>query len=379
MTTPSTPHPPHTPGTPGTPTALARAEALYDAGRYAQAGALVAQHLATDPEDAEALVLLARCHHRAEKHPAALAAVDQALRARPELLMAWLMRTQILLALKRYAEAEAAGRHAVALAPNFWGSHYALGTALAEHGEHTRTPARTVEAYEAARAAVTLGPEEDAAHFLVGLTAQRRGDHATAQRAYETALRLNPQSSEAHNNLSLLRLRRRWFRRGAWTQAAEGFVASAALDVQDRKARYNLEAMAWSTAAGARWVALLGFFAAALGSAPARTGATGAGAVVPFLIGAAVLVGAWGGWALWMTRRVPPRLRRPLLLVARGCRPVLAMAAAVALLGLYSVAAMALWSFDAGVVGGLGAPLFWAVIITYWVSRTALNRRAPKD
>ncbi|MFF5424596.1 MULTISPECIES: tetratricopeptide repeat protein [unclassified Streptomyces] len=373
MTTPGTPH------APGAPTALDRAEALYEAGRFAQAGALAAQHLASDPEDAEALVLLARCHHRAEEHPAALTAVDRALAARPELLMGWLMRTQILLALRRYAEAEAAAQQAVALAPQYWGSHYALGTALAETGERTRDRARLATAYEAARAAVTLAPEEDAAHFLVGLTAQRRGDHATAQRAYETALRLNPQSSEAHNNLSLLRLRRRWFRRGAWTQAAEGFVASAALDLQDRKARYNLEAMAWNTAAGARWVALAGFVAAAIGSAPLRTGSTGAEAVVPFLVGAAVLAGAWGGWFLWMARRVPPRLRRPLLLVARACPPVLAMAGAVGLLGLYSVLTMALWTFDAGIVGALGTPLFWAVVLTYWVSRARLNRRAPRD
>ncbi|MFI8398872.1 MULTISPECIES: tetratricopeptide repeat protein [unclassified Streptomyces] len=363
-------------------TALRRAEALYEAGRYERAGELAAQHLATEPEDAEALVLLARCHHRGGHHPAALAAVDQALRAEPELLGAWLMRVQVLLSQRRFQEAESTARHAVALAPHHWGTHYALGTALAEHGEHGErflAHARTVEAYETARTAVNLAPEEDAAHFLVGLTAQRRRDHDTARRAYETALRLNPQSSEAHNNLSLLRLRRRWFRRGAWTQAAEGFVASAALDLQDRKARYNLEAMAWNTAAGARWVALLGFVASAFGVAPVRGGATGAGAVVPFLIGAAVLVGAWGGWVLWMSRRLPPRLRRPLLLVARGCRPVIAMATAVGLLGLHSVLTMALWSFDAGVPGALGGVLFWGVIVTYWVSRSFLNRRVPKD
>ncbi|MER8237336.1 tetratricopeptide repeat protein [Streptomyces sp. NPDC094049] len=357
------------------PTALLRAEALYDTGRYAQAGELVARHLATEPEDAEALVLLARCHHRAEDHPAALDAVERALSAEPELLAGVLMRVQILLGLKRYPEAEATARHSVRLAPQHWGTHYALATVLSRSVNR----ARNTEAYEAARTAVQLAPEEDAAHFLVGLTAQRRRDHATARRAYETTLRLNPQSSEAHNNLSLLRLRRRWFRRGAWTQAAEGFVASAALDLQDRKARHNLEAMAWNTVAGARWVALAGFLASAFGAAPVRDGATGADAVVPFVIGAAVLLGAWGGWALWMARRVPPRLRRPLFLVARSCRPVIAMAAAVGLLGLYSAVTMALWSFGTGVVGGLGTPLFWAVIITYWVSRSALNRRAPTD
>lgn len=367
-------------------TALLRADALYDAGRYEQAAALAAQHLASEPDDASALVLLARCRLRLDRTRDALAAVDEALRHEPDSLMAWLVRTDVLLARRAYPEAEQSARRAVEIAPYHWGSHYALGAALdrAVDAAGQRpvdwsqgTAARKAEAYEAARRAVELGPEEDAAHFLVGITAQRLGDHKTAQRAYETALRLNPDSSEAHNNLSLIHMRGRWFRRGAWTKAAEGFVESAALDRDDREARFNLETMAWGTAAGARWVALLGFFAAATGSAPARSGSTGAEAVVPLVVGAAVVVGAWAGWALWMLRRVPPRVRRPLLLVARACRPVLAMATAVALLGLHSVLTLVLWSADAGFVAALGGPLFWTVVITYWVSRAALRRREP--
>ncbi|WP_137989373.1 tetratricopeptide repeat protein [Streptomyces vilmorinianum] len=353
--------------------AMERADALFDVGRYEQAAALVAGHLATEPDDATALVLLARCQHRLGRERDALDSVERALRAEPDSLPGCLMRTHILLALKEYEEAERSARHSVELAPHYWGSHYALGTVL----DRSVRKERRREAYEAARTAVALAPQESDAHFLVGLTAHRNGEHRVAERAYETALRLDPQSSEAHNNLSLLHLRRRWFRRGAWTKAAEGFVESAALDIDDRQARYNLETMAWGTVAGARWVALAGFLAAALGSAPVRTGATGSEALVPYLIGAAVLVGGWAGWALWITRRVPPRLRRPLLLVARGCRPVLAMAVAVGLLGLHSVVSLALWRADAGVVGGLGTPLFWAVVITYWASRSALGRRAP--
>lgn len=352
---------------------LDRADALFDVGRYEQAAGLVAQHLATDPDDAATLVLLARCQHRLGRDREALDTVERALRTEPDALPGWLMRTHILLALKRHEEAEASARRSVELAPSYWGSHYALGTVL----DRSVRLERRREAYEAARTAVALAPEESDAHFLVGLTAQRTGNHRVAQQAYETALRLDPESSEAHNNLSLLHLRRRWFRPGAWTRAAEGFVESAALDMNDRQARYNLETMAWGTAAGARWVALLGFFAASLGSAPLRSGASGGEALVPFLIGAAVLVGGWAGWAVWITRRVPSRLRRPLLLVARSCKPVLAMALVVGLLGLNSVLAMALWTVDVSAVRALGFPLFWAVIITYWVSRSALQRRAP--
>ncbi|MGW7430349.1 tetratricopeptide repeat protein [Streptomyces sp. NPDC054861] len=355
--------------------ALARADALFDTGRYEQAAALAARHLADAPQDAAALVLLARCRHRLGREEEALDAVEQALLAEPDSLGGWLMRTHVLLAMKQYEEAERSARYCVELAPQYWGSHYALGSVL----DRSVRRERKLEAYQAARTAVSLAPEESDAHFLVGLTAHRVGDHRLAQRAYETALRLDPESSEAHNNLSLIHLHRRWLRPGAWTKAAEGFVESAALDLNDRQARYNLEAMAWGTVAGARWVAFLGFVASAVGSAAVDPGASAGEALVPLLVGMAVILGGWGGWALWMARRVPPRLRRPLRLVARNCRPVVAMGVAVGLLGLHSVVTVALWPTDAAAVGALGFPLFWVVVITYWVSRAALQRRAPKS
>ncbi|GGT47713.1 tetratricopeptide repeat protein [Streptomyces purpureus] len=353
--------------------ALERADVLYDVGRHDQAAALLADHLATEPDDAAALVLLARCRLRLKDAPGALTTVDQALHADPERVSAWLVRTDVLLALRAYGQAEQAAYRAVQLAPHHWGGHLALGTAIDRGGVRARRP----QAYEAARTAVTLAPEEDAAHFLVGITAQRMGDLKTAQRAYETALRLNPDSSEAHNNLSLIHMRRRW-RPGSWTRAAEGFVESAALDLEDREARYNLETMAWGTAAGARWVALAGVVAATAGSAQLRRGADGSSVLMAEAVGALVLAGLWAAWALWMLRRVPPRLRRPMLLVARRCRPAIAMAVAVALLGLHSLLVVALPTLSASVVGPVGALLFWTVVITYWASRAALNRRAPK-
>ncbi|MGA5164938.1 MULTISPECIES: tetratricopeptide repeat protein [Streptomyces] len=359
------------------PRSLDRAEALYDLERYDQAAALTAQHLAHHPDDARALGLLARCRRHLGDRTEALRLADEALRADPQLPSAWFLRADLLAhgpaGGPQWAAAEDSARRGLALVPNHWTGYHVLGTILMR----SENPARRHEAYALALRSVELGPEEDATHFLLGLAAYHLGDHATAERAYENALRLNPASSEAHNNLSLLHLRRRFRRRGAWTRAAEGFVDSAALDLDDREARFNLETMAWGTAAGARWVALAGFLAASVGSAQLRTGGTGTGAVVAEAVGVAVFLALWGGWALWMLRRVPPRLRRPLLLISRGCPPVLWMAGAVALLGLESAAVLALPTAGAGVVAGLGGPLFWAVVITYWVSRSALKRRAP--
>ncbi|PRH80266.1 hypothetical protein C6N75_05155 [Streptomyces solincola] len=358
---------------PHQPSVLERAEALYDLGRPEQAAALAGQHLAEHPDDAAALALLARCLRRAGRPAEALGYADQALRADPELPSAWLLRAELLSNARHFGPAEDSARRGLALIPQHWAGYHVLSSVLLASGQRARHP----EAYAHALRAVELGPEEDTTHFQVGLAAYHLKDHATAQRAYEQALRLNPENSEAHNNLSLLHLRRRWLRPGAWTKAASGFVDSAALDTEDRAARYNLETMAWGAAAGARWVALAGFLTAAVGSAPLRSGATGSGPLVAELVGVGVLVALWTAWALWTLRRVPPRLRRPLLLIARGCPPVLWMGGAVALLGLHSVLTLALPRAGAELVGGLGTPLFWAVVITYWASRTALTRRAP--
>ncbi|MFG2331048.1 tetratricopeptide repeat protein [Streptomyces sp. NPDC048604] len=352
--------------------ALQQAEALFDLGRYEQAAALAAQHLAGHPDDATALVLLSRCRHRLGDEEQALTAVEQALRVEPESVSAWLMHAHVLLALKEYKQAESSARRAVELAPQHWGSHYTLGAVLSQgaRGKHRRA------AYESARTAAALAPEESDAHLLLGVTAHQTGNHRVAQHAYETALRLDPDSSQAHNNLSLLLLRRRWLRPGSWTRAAEGFVQSAALDLNDRQARFNLETMAWGTVMGSRWVALAGTVAVSCGAAHLRAGATGTDALVACLVCAAVLVGSWGGWLLFQARRVPPLLRRPLLLVARGSRQVLGMAFAVALLIVHAPLALVLWR--SAVFGALAIPLFFFVIVTSVAGRTALQQRAPK-
>ncbi|MFJ5551668.1 tetratricopeptide repeat protein [Streptomyces sp. NPDC093225] len=352
--------------------ALQQADALFDLGRYERAAALAARHLADAPDDGAALVLLARCRHRLGDDRQALTTVERALRVEPDSVSAWLTHAQVLLALKEYERAEGSARRAVELAPQYWGSHYILGTVLDRTGRGKRRRA----AYESACTAAALAPEESDAHFLVGLTAHHMRRYRVAQQAYEAALRLDPDSSQAHNNLSLLHLRRRWLRPGSWTRAAEGFVQSAALDLNDRHARHNLESMAWGTVMGSRWVALAGIVAVSCGSAHLRAGAAGTDALLTCLVCAAVLVGSWGGWLLWQARRVPPHLRRPLLLVSRGCRPVVGTAFAIGLLVVHSALALVLWR--SAVFSAVAIPLFFFVIVMSVAGRTALQQRAPK-
>lgn len=281
--------------------ALRQADALFDLGRYEQAATLAAQHLAGAPDDAPALVLLARCRHRLGDDRQALTTVEDALRVAPGSVSARLVHTDVLLALKQNKQAEESARRTVELAPEFWAGHYALGRALDRGGrrKHRRAAA------ESARRAVALAPEESDAYVLLGLTAHHTRDYRVAQEAYETALRLNPEDNTAHNNLALLHLRRQWRRPGSWARAAEGFVQAAALDLDDRHARHNLEKMAWASLTGSRWVAFAGAVTVALGTARLRAGATGTDAFLTCLVCVAVPAGGWGGWLLWQTRRVP--------------------------------------------------------------------------
>ncbi|MFD9408007.1 tetratricopeptide repeat protein [Streptomyces sp. NPDC059989] len=353
--------------------ALQQADALFDLGRHEQAAALAAQHLAGAPDDATALVLLARCRHRLGDAQQALTTVEHALRVAPESVSAWQVHAHVLLSLKEYKQAEVSARRTVELAPQLWASHYTLGLVLDRGGRRKRKRA----AAESARRAVALAPEESDAHFLVGLIAHHTRNHRVAQEAYETALRLNPEHSSAHNNLSLLHLRRQWLRPGSWTRAAEGFVQAAALNLDDRHARHNLEYMAWGSLTGSRWVAFAGTVAVSLGTAHLRAGAAGTDALLTYLVCAAVLVGGWGGWLRWQTRRVPSHLRRPLLLVSRRSRPVLGMAFAIALLVVHSALALVLWR--SALFAAAAIPLGFSVLVMSVASHTTLQQRAPKQ
>ncbi|MFD7028377.1 tetratricopeptide repeat protein [Streptomyces sp. NPDC059917] len=352
--------------------ALRQADALFDLGRHEQAAALAARHLAGSPDDPTALTLLARCRHRLGDDQEALAAVEHALRVAPDSVSAWLLRTHVLLALQHHARAEESARRAVELAPQLWASHYTLGSVLDRGARRKHRRA----AHASARTAVALAPEESDAHVLLGLTAHHTRDFRVARQAYETALRLDPDNSTAHNNLALLLLHRRWLRPGSWTRAARGFVRSAALDRDDRHGRFNLERMAWGTLMGSRWVAFAGSIAVALGSAHLRAGATGADALATFLTCAALLVGGWGGWLWWQARRVPPDLRRTLLLVARGCRPVVGMTVPLVLLVVHAAVALALWR--SALFSAFAIPLSFFVVVTSVAGSTALRQRAPK-
>lgn len=350
---------------------LERAETLFDLGRYAPCAALLGPHIASHPDDAEALNLLARCLRRLGDKAGALRAVDDALRCDPMSRSSWIVRADTLADFGAMADAERSAREAIRLDPGHWGGHATLASVLsrANSGRGSRGDKRRGrEAYDCARHAVSLAPETAYAHCLVGITAHELRQYKIAEEAYRTALRLDPEDATARHNLALLELKHRFRRRGAWSRAVEGFAEAASLDLEDRDARYNLEVMAWRTAASARWIGSL-----ALGIALA-TQASGTDGMV---VGLPLFVAVWAAWGLWIRRRVPQRLRTPMLQLARRCPPVMTMACAVGWLGTVGLVLAAVPGLPDWSMGALVTPTIWLMFLAYWISRSMLKRRMP--
>ncbi|WP_180268742.1 tetratricopeptide repeat protein [Streptomyces sp. Ru87] len=355
---------------------LERAEALLGLDRDEQAGELFARIVADDPGNAPAWTGLARTRLRTGDLPGGLRAAEEALRADPSYAHALLIRGGILAALGRTDEALASLREGVRLVPQAPEAHLALARGLAA------APGGIPEAYDVANHAVRLAPQEASAHFLVGALAHRTGRRDIAEQAYTEALRLDPEHTDARNNLSVLHMNRRFGGRRRFGLALEGFADVAATDLTDRTARYNLEAMLFTVVARARWLGLLCLFTGmtgALASGAGQGSPPHPGDLLPRLVTIGVIALYWALWALRVRHRVPRRLRRPLLTLARSCAPVVWTAGAVALLAAASVCVVAVpWS-DPAFLGAVLAPSAWLMVIMYWTARWSLRRRRPPE
>jgi tetratricopeptide (TPR) repeat protein len=181
-------------------TALARAQVLVDLGRHTEARAALAPHLANEPDSLTGLYLLAQCELALGDSTAALAAADRAIAVAPEAEWALRLRALALADLGRHRAAREAAKAAIRIDPGNWLTHYVLAI-VSQKGAFD-------EAYPAARRAVELAPHEAEAHVMVGITAAGLGHKKEARAAYHEALRLDPESATALNNLAAMDINR---------------------------------------------------------------------------------------------------------------------------------------------------------------------------
>jgi tetratricopeptide (TPR) repeat protein len=308
---------------------LQRAQALVDLGRIQEAEAALRTHLATEPADAEALMMLAHLQLVDRRYAGTLHAADAAIGAQPLAERAYRLRALALSGLGRHDEAVAAAEQAVRLDPH-------ASIVLRCYAIVLHAAGRSEQALKMARKAVDLDPLDPEAHFRVGDIASDRGDRETARHAYEETLRLKPDHVAARHDLAVLD-----FRRKRIFRALGGLLDTAAAAPDEPVASHNIAGvLAWC-------VGLVG--SVELLCALVCTQLVGSGGLASRLIAGAVNVVVAVAAGVFVAR-MPRRLVRAMPLLARRHRG-LAWATGLVVLGfLLSVGYAA-----TGVVGVLQA------------------------
>jgi Flp pilus assembly protein TadD len=214
------------------PTDADRARAYISAERWDEALALLASHLARQPDDVDALCLTAQCHIGRADPVAAEQAARAALALDPD--REWVHRL-LAIALGERRDFDAARAHAdeaVRQLPWSWLPH--RQRAEVDINERKVTAAT----WAAARRAIELAPDEALTHQTLGRVALLAKDNRTAIASFREALRLDPSSSTDRNNLAVAELRRRRI----WSAGAH-LVGALRLDPTSALTLNNLRAV----------------------------------------------------------------------------------------------------------------------------------------
>lgn len=182
--------------------AVVRAAELTARGRPRQAIELLQPALAADPLHGEAWCRLAAAYLDAGEPDPALDAAKRALVLNGDHAWAQRLTALALSELGRHTEAAVAARECVRRKPGDWRCQVVLAEVLAA------TPQGLSEAVEAAREAAHLAPGEARAFQVLGDAALRARDWGMAERAYRTALRLDPGDDDVRANLATVRRKR---------------------------------------------------------------------------------------------------------------------------------------------------------------------------
>lgn len=315
---------------------LARAEALVELRRYAEAESLLGRVLASRPDDHRAWCVLALARDGLGRTKEMLEAANRAVAVAPDQEWGHRLASIALARLRLPEEAVRAAGEAVRLDPNGWRTHlqYALVAA--------QVPRLAQDGYRAAQLAAELAPHSSDVHFALGFTSDATGRHEEVAEHYREALRLDPEHVNALNNLTNLE---RGTRLGS---KAAGYARALRADPSAEVPRENLELMAGHFLLHLTGIAAVALVAcAAVGaSEDLRHGLSPGRLLVGALLAAAV-----AGYATKVVRAVPAGALRYLrsrvvrdgallatLLLALGC-----LAAAL-------LAAVAPWGGDLAVV-----------------------------
>lgn len=177
-----------------TDAALARAAQAYQAGRLAEAEAMLRDALRRRPDAPDAVRALAMLLQQDGRADDALALTAAAVAAHPDHAALQFSHGLAAMAAQRWDVAETAFGRAVALRPD-------AVAALLNRGVALRSLDRAEEAIDAFARAAELAPERADAHYNLGIALLRRGDANTALTPLRRAAQLAPQLPAVHHGL----------------------------------------------------------------------------------------------------------------------------------------------------------------------------------
>ncbi|MER7761855.1 hypothetical protein [Streptomyces sp. NPDC097619] len=316
---------------------VARAGALQAAERFEESKAVLAPHLAEEPDDDWAWQMMAVAHERLEEYGLAERAATEMLRISPGHVGGLILLSRVLLSLGRQPEARAAAEEAVRRAPGTWTAHFALSGVLVAYATVPR--ADHERAYEAAREAVRLAPQEPDAHQALCFAAVRIERQDLAKQALVEWLRLDPSNETARAMYSDA------VASGpdvTAAGAAEIYSAALAGAPQSSMLHSGLDRATYRLLRGTRWLALVCLAAAGTMVDLFATAKDPVLRELPVPLGnrlwvLAVMAAIWGFGALLRYRRMRTGVQltiRSLLRRGRWARIVVAQAALTLLCAL---------------------------------------------
>ncbi len=179
---------------------LQKAEHLAEIERWREAVPLLTKVIAKSPQDFRANCLLSLCHYNLKDFPAALEYAERAIAAEPEEEWGHRLRSVALTEQGRKKEALRAAEEAVRLDPDESFALQTLINALLSCGKNKRAEEIALKMRE-------LFPEMELTFFALGNVYLQRGNTYEAEHCFREALRLNPNSADARNNLGVALLR----------------------------------------------------------------------------------------------------------------------------------------------------------------------------
>jgi tetratricopeptide (TPR) repeat protein len=279
---------------------LQRARHLAEVGRLGDAAPLLQRLLADDPDDTEALGVLAYCLGRAGRYAEMLAVVEQAATLVPADPAVHRQRSRALLELGRTRAAVDAALQACRLDPQNFHSELVLAQALLAAGG----TGNIVAAAAAGDRARRLAPDDPLPHIMAGDVLRRMAEFRRARQAYRVAVALDPE-----NPLALYRL--------AAVDSDRGRALSASGLLGDTlRAAPNDPDVARTATRGARralWlltdVATVPLVLAFVAAIACRTQLTGTAGVLLASVSVLLGMGAAASFLRWRLGRLPAATR----------------------------------------------------------------------